>query len=85
VSDSREIKVDRVSEAAPRKIKRDDPALDDLLERVRRLPIKSRVRVIDALVERDITEREDGVRFSVRSLSEFKRFRKSKPADEPLI
>ncbi len=56
-----------------------------LCGQVVQLSVRERVRLFDALAEHDGVERPDGVKFSVRSLTEFKRFGKSKPADEPIL
>lgn len=60
-------------------------AFERLLAEVHQLPLKHRVRLMDALAALDVAERDDGVRFSLRSVTEFKRFSKSKPADEPIV
>lgn len=56
-----------------------------LREEAERLPLKHRVRLLDALASHATAVRDDGVKFSLRSVTEFKRFSKSKPADEPMV
>lgn len=75
---------DAPAEAAVSKPKRSVHTFEQLLEEAERLPLKHRVRLLDALVSNDIAVRDDGVKFSLRSVTEFKRFSKSKPADEPM-
>jgi FkbM family methyltransferase len=85
VSDSSHSKGRTASAKATAKTKAGNELFEELRARARKLSLKNRVRLIDALAELDVTTREDGVRFSVRSMSEYKRFRKSKPADEPMV
>jgi FkbM family methyltransferase len=64
--------------------RKSDPRFEALCDEVRRLSVAERVRLFDVLTEDDVTTREDGLRFSVRSVTEFKRASKMKPADQPM-
>jgi FkbM family methyltransferase len=85
VSDSPDVKQDGSVSVATPKPKGSGQAFERLREDAERLPHKYRVRLLDALTSQDVAEREDGVKFSLRSTTEFKRFSKSKPADEPMV
>jgi FkbM family methyltransferase len=55
-----------------------------LLREATKLPLKQRLELLDALKSGAVVEREDGLRFSVESLPEYKRARKPSTANERL-
>jgi FkbM family methyltransferase len=85
VSDPKEALKDAAAGAGVARVKAKGDAFERLRTQAERLPLKHRVRLLDALMSLDVVDREDGVKFSVRSATEFKRFSKSKPADEPMV
>jgi FkbM family methyltransferase len=56
-----------------------------LLEEAGELPVKSRLRLLDALKAGMVVESNNGLRFSVESLSEYKRARRSMALHEPVV
>jgi FkbM family methyltransferase len=74
-----------VPESVSRPTKGKSAAYQRLRTEVEQLPLKHRLRLLDSLAGDAVAEREDGVRFSLRSVTEFNRFSKSKPADEPMV
>jgi FkbM family methyltransferase len=85
VNDPRKALKEAAAGATAARAKDKGEAFERLQAQAERLPLKHRVRLLDALMSLDVAEREDGVKFSVRSVTEFKRFSKSKPADEPMV
>jgi FkbM family methyltransferase len=61
------------------------PDLDRLVNEAARLPVKLRLRAIDALKALSTFEREDGLRFRLESLSEYKRVRRPRTSHEPVV
>ena len=55
-----------------------------LVRDAKKLPLKLRLRLFDVLKSGAIIQREDGIRFSLESLPEYKRAKKPKAANEPL-
>jgi FkbM family methyltransferase len=55
-----------------------------LQEEAERLSLKARLQLIDLLKPGMTAKSKDGVRYSLRSTSEYKRFRKPKPWDESI-
>lgn len=76
---------DAPAEVVTPKSKGDGRAFERLREEAERLSLKQRVLLLDVLSAQATAVREDGVKFSLRSVTEFKRFGKSKPADEPMV
>lgn len=85
MSESKGSSRDAPPEEAKPGLKGSSKAFKRLRDEAERPPIKHRVRLMDALSKQDVVEREDGVKFSLHSVTEFKRFSKSKPADEPMV
>jgi FkbM family methyltransferase len=87
--DERRTNVDAASDVVPEerasRPKVGEERFQRLLEDAKKLPLKLRLRLLDALKADATAEREDGTRFSLRSVSEFKRFAKVKSADQPLV
>jgi FkbM family methyltransferase len=59
--------------------------VDRLVSEAASLPMKLRLRVIDALKALSIFEREDGLRFGLESQSEYKRVKRPRASNEPLV
>ncbi len=57
---------------------------EHLLREAKKLPLKRRLELLDALKSAAVVEREDGLRFSLESLVEYKRARKPSVANERL-
>ena len=62
----------------------EEAAFKRLLSRVEKLPLKHRLRLLDALKSGTVLERGDGIRFAIESLPEYKRVRRQKSANKPL-
>lgn len=61
-----------------------DAIFQRLLGEAVRLPLKLRLRLLEELKTGTILEREDGLRFSLESLAEYKRARRQNESNEPL-
>jgi FkbM family methyltransferase len=64
--------------------KGDEADFERLLRDAEQLPLKRRLRLLDALRSGAVIEREDGLRFAIESLPEYKRASRSKAANKPL-
>jgi FkbM family methyltransferase len=62
-----------------------DAEVDRLVREAARLPMKLRLRVLDALKALTTFERDDGLRFGLESLSEYKRAKRPRTSNEPLV
>jgi len=62
----------------------EEAAFKRLLRRAEKLPLKHRLRLLDALRSGTVLERGDGIRFAIESLPEYKRVRRHKSANKPL-
>ncbi len=62
-----------------------DAEVARLVREAERLPMKVRLSMLEALKALTMFEREDGLRFGLESLSEYKRARKPRATNEPMV
>jgi FkbM family methyltransferase len=62
-----------------------DQDADRLVPKFERLPMRQRLRLLDALKALTVFEREDGLRFGLESFSEYKRAKRLRASNDPIV